>query len=65
VRSGARTLLRRPLLRARIDGRRAPSERDARRFTAGSTALLGYRVGVRVPGGAHTIVLRAALSRGA
>jgi endoglycosylceramidase len=58
VRSGARSLLRRALVHARIDGRLVRATRQARRFATGDTSLVGYRLTVRVPRGTHTITLR-------
>ena len=59
VRSGATTLVDRPLVAATVDGRHTTGTRTAHAFVAGTTSLLGYRVDVRVPAGHHTVVLQA------
>jgi hypothetical protein len=57
VRRGGRSLLRRPYVDPRIDGRRVRARVVRRRYSTRAVTLVGYEVRVRVPAGRHTIVL--------
>lgn len=63
VRRGGPSLLRRPLVRPFVDGRRVRGALHAKRFATRRVSLLGYRVKVRVPAGRHRIELRPGRAR--
>jgi hypothetical protein len=54
---GGENVLGGPLVRALVDGRRAPVRLERRRYDSAAAELEGFRVYLRLPPGAHELVL--------
>jgi hypothetical protein len=57
VRRGGETLIGRPRVRVRVDGKPVRSIRTKKRFANGGVALDGYRIRFAIPSGRHEIEL--------